>query len=71
MKVEHSIVSDGRSVVYALNRGVPFVISNPEAQVSQDLTRLATALIGARAESREAEPAARRPAQRRSLFAWR
>ena len=28
-KVDHSIVSDGRSVVYALNRGVPFVISNP------------------------------------------
>ena len=71
MKIEHSVVSDGRSVVYALNRGVPFVVSNPEAQVSQDLSRLARALIGARTEPREATPAIGRPAQRRSLFAWR
>ena len=26
-KVDHTIVSDGRSVVYALNRGVPFFLS--------------------------------------------
>jgi len=31
-KVDHTIVSDGRSVVYALNRGVPFFLSNREAQ---------------------------------------
>ena len=69
-KVDHSIVSDGRSVVYALNRGVPFVISNPEAQVSQDLLRLARDLV--RTASRDAEPeAAQRPGQRRSIFAWR
>ena len=42
----HTIVSDGRSVVYALNRGVPFVLSNREAQVSQDILRLATAITG-------------------------
>ena len=41
-KVDHTIVSDGRSVVYALNRGVPFFLSNREAQVSQDILRLAT-----------------------------
>jgi len=69
-KVDHSIVSDGRSVVYALNRGVPFVISNPEAQVSQDLFRLARDLSTIHADAREAEPA-QRSAQRRSIFAWR
>ncbi len=36
-KVDETIVSDGRSVVYALNRGVPFFLSNREAQVSQDI----------------------------------
>jgi pilus assembly protein CpaE len=70
-KVDHSIVSDGRSVVYALNRGIPFVISSPEAQVSQDLVRLARDLSGVEPASREAESAARRTAQHRSLFAWR
>ena len=45
-KVDHTIVSDGRSVVYALNRGVPFFLSNREAQVSQDIQRLATAVTG-------------------------
>jgi pilus assembly protein CpaE len=68
-KVDHTVVSDGRSVVYALNRGVPFVVSNREAQVSQDIFRLAHALLGAS----EAEPAAtgRKPSPRKSLFAWR
>ncbi len=46
-KVDHTVVSDGRSVVYALNRGVPFFMSNREAQVSQDILRLARALLGA------------------------
>ncbi len=67
-KVDHTVVSDGRSVVYALNRGVPFFVSNREAQVSQDVLRLARALLGAP----EAVPAeARKPAARKSLFAWR
>ena len=44
--VDHTIVSDGRSVVYALNRGVPFFLSNREAQVSQDILRLASAVVG-------------------------
>ncbi len=47
-KVDHTIVSDGRSVVYALNRGVPFVLSNKEAQVSQDVIALARSLAGER-----------------------
>jgi pilus assembly protein CpaE len=67
-KVDHMIVSDGRSVVYALNRGVPFFVSNREAQVSQDVLRLARALLGA---SEAASVEARKPAPKKSLFAWR
>jgi len=71
-RVDHTIVSDGRSVVYALNRGVPFFLSNREAQVSQDVLRLAQAVVGT--ESRPTttgEPAAKKGAQKKSLFAWR
>jgi pilus assembly protein CpaE len=71
-KVDHTIVSDGRSVVYALNRGVPFFLSNREAQVSQDILRLATELAGGRTRAAEvAEPANGRAAAKKSLFAWR
>ncbi len=68
-KVDHTIVSDGRSVVYALNRGVPFYLSNKEAQVSQDILRLATSLTGDQAEVPADD--ARKAAPRKSLFAWR
>jgi pilus assembly protein CpaE len=73
-KVDHTIVSDGRSVVYALNRGVPFFVSNREAQVSQDIQRLATAVTGPPPTSASAKPAdktAKAAANRKSLFAWR
>ena len=61
-KVDHTIVSDGRSVVYALNRGVPFFLSNREAQVSQDILRLATAVSGDGAgRSRRPRSRPRRP----------
>ena len=67
-KVDNTIVSDGRAVVYALNRGVPFVLSNREAQVSQDVLRLATGMTGNR-EPREED---RKLTQKgKSLFAWR
>jgi pilus assembly protein CpaE len=70
-RVDHTIVSDGRSVVYALNRGVPFFLSNREAQVSQDVLRLAQAVVGAEARA-TGEPAdAKKGAQKKSLFAWR
>ncbi len=69
-KVDHTIVSDGRSVVYALNRGVPFFTSNREAQVSQDVLRLATALTGD--ERKQATEGARKATSaKKSLFAWR
>jgi pilus assembly protein CpaE len=67
-KVDHSVVSDGKSVVLALNRGVPFIVANRDAQVSQDLQRIAEALAGPPAGD-EAEQ--RRPAPRRSLLARR
>jgi pilus assembly protein CpaE len=69
-KVDHTIVSDGRSVVYALNRGVPFVLSNREAQVSQDVVQLATAITGGERRVVASEDS-RKPAPRKSLFAWR
>jgi pilus assembly protein CpaE len=69
-KVDYTVVSDGRSVVYALNRGVPFVISNRETQVSQDVLRLATAVSGG--ERRAVAPdSAPKAVSRKSLFAWR
>ena len=68
-KVDHTIVSDGRSVVYALNRGVPFVLSNREAQVSQDILRLATAITGGDRKETVSEDA--KTGTRKSLFAWR
>jgi pilus assembly protein CpaE len=68
-KVDHTIVSDGRSVVYALNRGVPFFLSNREAQVSQDILRLAQAVAGERVPS--AREDTRKTTQKKSLFSFR
>jgi pilus assembly protein CpaE len=66
-RVDHSIISDGRSVVYALNRGVPFFLSNREAPVSQDIPRIAQSIAG-EGPAAEAGPKAN---GRRSLFARR
>ena len=70
-KVDETIVSDGRSVVYALNRGVPFFLSNREAQVSQDILRLARSVVGERSPVAAATADNRKAAQKKSLFAWR
>jgi len=69
-KVDETIVSDGRSVVYALNRGVPFFLSNREAQVSQDILRLARSVVGERSAT-GADDDGRKSTQKKSLFAWR
>lgn len=42
---EHYVVSDGRLVIEANNRGVPFVLAEPGAQVSLDITRVAAELL--------------------------
>jgi pilus assembly protein CpaE len=68
-RIDHSIVSDGRTVVYALNRGVPFVVASRETQVAQDVIRLARAVAGVPAAA-TSQPA-QRPVQKRSLLAWR
>ena len=40
-KIPHTIVSDGRTLVLAVNRGVPFVISHRDSQVAKDIFALA------------------------------
>lgn len=52
-RIPHTIVSDGRALVLAVNRGVPFVISHKDSQVSKDMFTLAARLSG-----QEDEPAA-------------
>lgn len=69
-KVDETIVSDGRSVVYALNRGVPFFLSNKEAQVSQDILRLARSVVGEGASTEVADDKAK-IVQKKSLFSFR
>ena len=70
-KVSHSVVSDGRTVVYALNRGVPFVVGARQARVSEDLVRLAKTIVGGDQVQPGQAPAI--AAQRKSggLFQWR
>ena len=68
-KVDETVVSDGRSVVYALNRGVPFFLSNREAQVSQDILRLARSVVGERSQTSSDD--SQKATQKKSLFAWR
>jgi pilus assembly protein CpaE len=42
---EHKVVSDGKLVVASNNDGVPFVLANPEAQISRDVMRLASEIL--------------------------
>jgi pilus assembly protein CpaE len=42
---EHRVVSDGILVVQSNNEGVPFVLANPAAQISQDVSRVAAELL--------------------------
>ena len=43
---EHRVVSDGRLVVQSNNEGVPFVLADPSAQISKDISTLAGELLG-------------------------
>jgi pilus assembly protein CpaE len=43
-RVAYTIVSDGRTLVLAVNRGVPFVISHKDSPVSKDIFNLAAKL---------------------------
>ncbi len=42
---EHRVVSDGMLVVQSNNQGMPFVLADPGAPVSQDIGRLASELL--------------------------
>jgi pilus assembly protein CpaE len=42
---EHRVVSDGKLVVASNNEGVPFVLANPNAQISKDVVRVASDLL--------------------------
>jgi pilus assembly protein CpaE len=42
---EHRVVSDGMLVVQSNNEGVPFVLANPAAPISQDIQRVAGELL--------------------------
>lgn len=70
-KISHSVVSDGRTVVYALNRGVPFVVAARQTRVSEDVVRLAKTIVGGEQVQPGQVPA--RAVQRKSggLFQWR
>ena len=43
---EHSVSSGGQLVVRTNNEGIPFVLADPSAQISQDVMRTATELLG-------------------------
>jgi len=62
--IDGTIVSDGRLAVLAVNRGVPFVVSHPEANLSRDVVKLAHTLVGSRPTTDD------KPAKR-GLFARR
>ena len=44
---EHRVVSDGRLVVQSNNDGVPFVLADPSARISQDLFDVANQILNA------------------------
>ena len=63
--IDGTVVSDGRLAVLAVNRGVPFVVSNPEGALSRDLFKLARTLAGDGSSATEKQNA------KRGLFARR
>ena len=69
-KVDHMVVSDGRAAVHALNTGVPFVLGNRRARVSEDVVALAQALFAEHEETPAAEERAPR-VERRLAFVRR
>ena len=72
-KIPHTIVSDGRALVLAVNRGVPFVISHRDSQVAKDIFTLAEKLTGssAGAGALSATPQKAAPRQGLRLFGAR
>ncbi len=48
--IDFEIVSDGKLVLDANNEGVPFVVSSPDALISQGVRQVAAALVAVQAE---------------------
>lgn len=70
--VAASLPDDPALTTFALNRGVPFVLSHPRAKLSQAFKELATALVRMEeepVEARQAVPAARETAAPGGFFA--
>jgi pilus assembly protein CpaE len=70
-KIQHSIVSDGRTVVFALNRGVPFVIAARQARVSEDVLQMARNVLGGEMEEDASATVPLRATPRKGIFQWR
>ena len=68
-KVSHRVMSDGRTVVYALNRGVPFVVSARQSPVSEDVVRIVHSLFEKETSPSVEMPLAAMP--RKGFFQWR
>ena len=66
-KIPHTIVSDGRALVLAVNRGVPFVISHRDSQVAKDIFTLAEKLSGGGADAAAAAATPQKAAPRQGL----
>ncbi len=66
-KIPHTIVSDGRALVLAVNRGVPFVISHRDSQVAKDIFTLADKLSGASAAAAAGTATPQKAAPRQGL----
>ena len=60
-RIPHTIVSDGRALVLAVNRGVPFVISHKDSQVSKDMFTMAAKLSGQEDEAATSPTPAKAP----------
>jgi hypothetical protein len=55
--------------VYALNRGVPFVVTARQARVSEDVVRIVRATLSGASDA--VPDVALRATQRKGLFQWR
>ena len=69
-KIQHTVVSDGRTVVFALNRGVPFVVAARQTRVSEDVVQIARNVLG-KEQTERLDVALRAPTPRKGIFQWR